>query len=340
MPLTVAVLTFVRSYSGISRKKSKLVALCLQMIQLRLHVDGPVPNRFLALGRTDFHADAAAGAIVGRHLDRQAMTGELLTFRLLGLEGFGSSLEHVGQVRFDADRRMGTDQRAHGAVDTDRRIPDRDFQSDTPFLDLGRGGRKGSVHRQSTDRQQVPLASQEDRSDAFHEVGPAIGNHWQPPERTADGRRNLHLGHFSQRAIDGREVLLENRLASFAVGLVNRVLDLLNRLVTRQDTRQGEEASLHDRVDAASHPRVGRHLDAVYHVELEPFVDDLLLRLLRQLVPHLVSAVRAVEQERRAGGGDFQHVHLLDEVELVTGHEIGTVDQVRRVDRPRAETQV
>ena len=41
-------------------------------------------------------------------------------------------------------------------------------------------------------------------------------------------------------------------------------------------------------------------------VELQLLVDDLLLHLLRQLVPDFVGAVGAVQQERRARLGDLQ----------------------------------
>src|SRR5215467_11559871 len=36
----------------------------------------------------------------------------------------------------------------------------------------------------------------------------------------------------------------------------------------------------------------------------------------------------------------LQHVVLLQEVVLVTGNKIGALDQIRRTDRPRSETQM
>ena len=75
-------------------------------------------------------------------------------------------------------------------------------------------------------------------------------------------------------------------------------------------------------------------------VELELLVDDLPLDLDRELLPDLVRAVGAVEQEGRPGLGELEHVDPLEEAELVAGHEVGVVDQVGRVDRPRAEAEV
>ena len=44
-----------------------------------------------------------------------------------------------------------------------------------------------------------------------------------------------------------------------AVGLLDRLLDLRDRLLARQHAGDREEAGLHDRVDAAAHARVARH---------------------------------------------------------------------------------
>ena len=85
---------------------------------------------------------------------------------------------------------------------------------------------------------------------------------------------------------------------------------------------------------------VAGHPVGVDHVELQLLVDDLLLHLAGQVVPDLVRPVGAVQQERRPGHGHRQHVDPLGEVELVAGDEVGLVDQVRALDRPRAEADV
>ena len=58
------------------------------------------------------------------------------------------------------------------------------------------------------------------------------------------------------------------------------------------------------------------------------------------MVPDLGCRIRAVEQEGRARRRGPEHVEALQKRELVAGHEIGPVDEVRRVNRPRAEAQV
>jgi len=58
------------------------------------------------------------------------------------------------------------------------------------------------------------------------------------------------------------------------------------------------------------------------------------------MVPNLVGAVQAVEQENGAGRCRTQHVVALEEGELVAGDKAGLVDEVSRVDRLGAEAQV
>ena len=69
-------------------------------------------------------------------------------------------------------------------------------------------------------------------------------------------------------------------------------------------------------------------------------VDDLLLHVLRQLVPDGVGGVRAVDQDGRAGRRGAQRVELEEKVELVDADEVRRLEQVRRADGPRAKAQV
>ena len=134
---------------------------------------------------------------------------------------------------------------------------------------------------------------------------------------------HLDLAHRGQRGVDGGEVARQHGLAALAVGLADRLLDLRDRLVARQHAGDGEEAGLRHGVDAAGEAGLLRHRERVDDVERELLVEDLLLRLARQLVPHLVRPVGAVEQEGGAGPRERQHVELLHELELVAGDEVG-----------------
>ena len=117
-------------------------------------------------------------------------------------------------------------------------------------------------------------------------------------------------------------------------------LDFADGLVRRNDVGQLEEAGLHHRVDADAQFGLAGHLVGVDHVELQLLVDDLLLHFAGQVVPDLVRAVGAVQEERRPRQGHREHVDPLGELELVAGHEVRLVDEVRALDRPRAEADV
>ena len=58
------------------------------------------------------------------------------------------------------------------------------------------------------------------------------------------------------------------------------------------------------------------------------------------MLPDVVWAVRAVEQEDRARLGGGEDIDLLQELELVAGDEVGARDEVGGADRIRTEAQV
>jgi hypothetical protein len=92
------------------------------------------------------------------------------------------------------------------------------------------------------------------------------------------GRRQLDFFEMRQRVVHGGKVLLNHRFAALAVGLLDRFLDLRDGFVARQHAADGEEAGLHDGVDARAHAGFARHLVAVDHVELDLLAQHLFLR--------------------------------------------------------------
>ncbi len=79
---------------------------------------------------------------------------------------------------------------------------------------------------------------------------------------------------------------------------------------------------------------------AVDDVKVQFLLDDLLLDGARQMLPDFVRTEGAVQQEHRAGLGQMQHVHSLQEGELMARDEAGLLDQVAGADRLAAEAQV
>ena len=127
-----------------------------------------------------------------------------------------------------------------------------------------------------------------------------------------------------QSLVHGFHVLLHDLFALSAVGVTNRFADRLDRLICRQNRGDGEEANLQNRVHAAAHAGIARHLIGVDHIKLGALGNDLLLNRAREMVPNFIRAERAVEQESAAGNQGAEHVVALEEYPLMTSDEIGS----------------
>ena len=100
--------------------------------------------------------------------------------------------------------------------------------------------------------------------------------------------------------------------------MLNRFLDLRDRLIARQHTADREEAGLHDRVDAIAHADcLCATAIRVDRIDLDLLGDNCFLDRARQLVPNLFRFVRTVQQERRAIFGRIENLVTLEEIELV-----------------------
>ena len=150
-------------------------------------------------------------------------------------------------------------------------------------------------------------------------VSPSKADHWTkhiPDKIRGSGRdrraagdlagdlgRHLDLVQVDQGLVHGGVVLLDDGFAAFAVGLLDGLLDLLNGFITRQDAGDGEEAGLHDGVDAATHAGLFGHIVGVDGVELEFLLDDILLDFLAAAYPRLPRGRRCCSAGRplRAG---------------------------------------
>ena len=128
--------------------------------------------------------------------------------------------------------------------------------------------------------------------------------------------------------------------AALAVGLLDRLLDVRDRLLARQDAGDAEEAGLHDGVDAAAHPHLLGQRVGVDREEADLLLDHLLLQLAGQAIPDRVRGAGRVQQEDRARSGVLEHVDLVHELELMAGHEARAVHQVGGADGARARAQV
>ena len=161
-----------------------------------------------------------------------------------------------------------------------------------------------------------------------------------PVKGTGRLGRQLDLGQLAERAVDGGEVALDDLASLLAVRLLDPGLDPWNNLFHRQNAGELEETRLHDGVDPRPESELLGQPVRVDHVEPQVLVDELLLHLDGQLVPHLVVRIRRVQQDRPAGFGQLEHLHRSKERELVNADHVGLLDQVRRADLLVAEPKV
>jgi hypothetical protein len=187
---------------------------------------------FLALGRADVDADAATGAIVGSDLDGHLRGREIFALASLSTGSLRSAFKAFRLVRLHADRRMGQTRASTWRT----RCRSRDPRSGSPWRCCAsrycRVGREGAVGGRALTGQ-VALACQQHRGDALDEfvavvLEPAADCAWL----VACAGHLDFVPFRPDRAVHGSEVLLQNRLASFAVGLLDRVLDLLDRFLS------------------------------------------------------------------------------------------------------------
>ncbi len=310
------------------------------------HVDRLVLRLALVFDRADLVAQGTAGAILDRGLQRVELVFVLLKARRGRFKGRGRVFQEGRIVDLEADDAVRTDQGALAALDADLLIPLRHFGSDVTLFPLRCAGGVGSVHRQGADGQQVTQASHHPCRDVLDERRGLVGDDGRHRERAGDDRRNVYLMQMGQRGIDGGVVLFDDRLAALAVGLGNRFLDLGDGPLARQQRHgrgpfdEGEEARLHDGIDAPAHVGLVGHGVGIDNEEAQSLLDDASLGLLRQVVPHLIRPVGAVEEEGRSRLSQFEHVEALEEAELMAGDEVGAADQVGGVERPRPKAQV
>ena len=141
---------------GKREEEIPVLALALEVVGLRQRVERLVIRILLVLRRTRLDADAAAGAVVGRNLDGHPHPRQVLRAPLLRPEAGRRPDERLRLVDLHPDRSVRADERALGAVDADRLVPDRELLGEVALLEMGRAEREGAVDGERADRQASP----------------------------------------------------------------------------------------------------------------------------------------------------------------------------------------
>jgi hypothetical protein len=236
---------------------------------------------------------------------------------------------------------VGADHDALAALNAHVGIPDGHFLADVALFVLGGAMGEGAVRRHGANGEVIPFPGHDFAQHIPHEGGRIVG-HPLVGGGIADRWANGDFEQVFQGAVHRLHVHGDDFFALLAVGLADGVLDGFDGLLPGHHPRQGEEAHLHDGVDAVAHARrLARHLVGVDAVDLQPLVDDVLLQLLGQAHPGFLGVIEGgVDQEGGTGFGGLEQIQLLDEFPLVAGHEVGAFNQVGGADGVRPKPQV
>ena len=231
-------------------------------------------------------------------------------------------------------------QDALAALYAELLVPHRNVLRDIPFFPHRSTGGIRSIDRHRTYRQHVAAAFDDPAQNIPHKVRSLGGDRRQYVEKTSYFFRHPDFMQMTERGIHGRVILLHHRITAAAIRFFNRLLDCVDRFLFGKHSADGEEAGLHDRIDAAAHARIAPHGIAVDHVEFQLLGNDLLLNVAWEVVPNFVWSIRAIEQKRGARHGRVQHVQPFQEGKLMASDKVRLVHKVAGANRFRTEPQV
>ncbi|OPZ60770.1 MAG: hypothetical protein BWY87_00264 [Deltaproteobacteria bacterium ADurb.Bin510] len=296
----------------------------------------------LFLGRADLHAVAAAGTVIRADLDAEAQG---FTLDALGLDegDVGRSLGLLGLVYQEGpDDGVRADDGALVALDAVVMQPLGYLDGDAALFVGGGAVGEGAVLAalEGRDRQLVALLGDDRLDDLGDELGHVGADGLGVDRQVLPGRVDVHLHQAVLAGIDRGVVHVDDVVALLAVGLLDGVLHVIDRLAVVDDLAQVEEGRLHDRVGAVAQADLGTDLGGVDDVELDVVLGHVTLHAVRQAAGGFLGAPDAVEQEGATLLEAREHVVLVDVGRHRAGHEVGLLDQVGRTDRRLAESQV
>ena len=222
------------------------------------------------------------------------------------------------------------------------RFPDRDFQGDVALFPLRGAGGEGAVDGHGADGQVVAFEDHHRAEDVLDELRRVGGDRRAAAEGAGDFGGDFHFVQVAQGAVDASKFCLHHGFAALAVGLLDRLLDLVDGLFARQNAGDGEEAGLHDGVDAPAHAGLLGHFVGVDDVEACSFLSMMSrLHFVRQVIPDFIRAVDAVEQEdRRRVWHSLSISRRSRKLNWWQATKLACADQVGRADRFGAKAQV
>ena len=135
-------------------------------------------------------------------------------------------------------------------------------------------------------------------------------------------------------------VHLNDSLTLLGVRSGSSVLHILDSVLDRNDVSELEESRLKNSIDPVAQTDLLADLNAVDDIELDVVLSDISLYLTRQMLVKLLLCPLAVEQESSARLDVVDDVVLGDVRLVVASYEVSLIDEVGRLDRSLAESEV
>ena len=258
-------------------------------------------------------------------------------FETFGCSGFFSLVEQIW-----TDNSVRADERAAVALNALVGVPDGHLHGNAALLVGGQAHFQGAVDviGESAHRQVVALLRIDRLEQVAHHgrtVVHRIGFHLFS---RCPRSRNLNLANAGGTFVDGGHVLVHNFLAFSKIGLAGGGFHSLERHVSLDNARAGEEGGLKHRVGVASQTDIHCNVGGVNHAEAYLVECQRPFRVSRKPRFKFGVGFGAVQKER-AARLHFRHNIVFANVTLiVAGHKIGALHVVRTLDGVFAEAQV
>ncbi len=218
---------------------------------------------------------------------------------------------------------MGAHKRTDTALNTQIFIPDRSRNRNIALFDTGGSRGEGTVSRHGR-KGQLVAQTVNDRTkgslDRLRTAIPFANLHFNP---AVGGGGHTDFFNILKGGINRLLVHIDHLVTRLAVRLDNGTLDFSNGLIQGNNIGNLEEGGLHNDVDARPQAKLFTQSHPVDNIELQLFVNNLLLHIFRQIRPDIVFAKGRVQQEGCTLFGIFEHVVLFQERKVMTGNKVG-----------------
>ena len=203
------------------------------------------------------------------------------------LETFGRRCQIVLFTKLGPNRGMWTDEHTFPTLNTKIRFPHRNLLRDVALLPLRGADRIGAINREGANRQLIAPSRNDLGSDVLYKCRCTYGHRPWQIARVAGFGWNRDLMQMFECGIDRRKILAYDRLSTFSVSLAYGFLDSVDRFIGLEHSADRKEAGLHDGIDAIAELLFLSHSIGIDGVDLDAFLNDLLLDRARQLIPNL-----------------------------------------------------